>query len=287
MAMSNRLTAGACAALILAGAAPGTGHDHQDHGDRPVPGYTDTPLIPGTRWHVHDPHRPQPAIIGQTAALATPPPGDAIVLFNGNSLAAFTGQNGEPAGWALINGTMRTNGTGSISTREAFGDIQLHVEFMAPDPGEGDGQMRGNSGLFFMGRYELQVLDSANNPVYPDGQAGALYGQSPPLVNASAPPRAWQSYDVVFEVPRFAEDGALISPAYITVLHNGVLVQHRTAFQGATSHRALARYSAHEAAAPLAIQDHGQQVAFRNIWVRKLDLPPSQMVPQLAAQLSK
>ncbi len=246
-----------------------------------IPGYTDTPLVPGTDWHVHDPERPQPEIVGQTAAVTTKPPGDAIVLFDGTNLDAFVAADGGTAGWTLAQGTMRTNGSGAIRTREAFGDIQLHVEFSAPDPAEGDGQQRGNSGLFFMGRYEVQILDSADNPVYPDGQAAALYGQMPPLVNASAAPREWQSYDIVFEAPRFTGDGALLSPAFVTVFHNGVLVQHRTAFQGATAHRALPRYSAHEAAAPLLIQDHGQLVAFRNIWVRKLDLPPAQMVPQL------
>lgn len=279
IARAGKWAVAACVAagLIVAGQVYADSHGEADQA--PIHGYTDTPIIPGTPWHVHDPHRPQPAIIEGTSALTTPAPADGIVLFDGSGLDAFMADDGSAAAWTVSDGTMRTNGTGSVTTREAFGDIQLHVEFMAPNPDEGDGQSRGNSGLFFMGQYEVQILDSYQNPTYPDGQAGALYGQEPPLVNASAPAQSWQSYDIVFEAPRFAADGTVISPAFVTVLHNGVLVQNRTAFDGATAHRALAHYTAHDDALPLSIQDHGQEIALRNIWVRKLNLGGARQAP--------
>lgn len=284
MGVSGKITVGAVAICAL---AMGNQLLAEHHGEaQHVPGYTDTPLIPGTQWHVHDPRRPQPAMVENGGAVTTPAPSDAIVLFDGTGLDQWAGTENGPAHWPVVQGELRTSRAsggagGGIRTKESFGDIQLHIEFRAPDPDEGEGQRQGNSGLFFMGRYELQVLDSFENPVYPDGQAAALYGQRPPLVNASSPSREWHSYDIIFEAPHFAEDGSLTEPAYITVLHNGVLVQNRTAYQGATSHRQVAQYSAHSAEAPLAIQDHGQLVAFRNIWVRRLDLPEQQTVPQL------
>jgi hypothetical protein len=161
-------------------------------------------------------------------------------------------------------------GAGMIQTKRAFGDVQLHVEWQAPAPPAGEGQDRGNSGVFLMGQYEVQVLDSYNSATYPDGQAGAIYGQFPPLVNVSRPPGEWQSYDIVFHGPRFGSDGTLQRPATMTVLHNGVLVQDHMTLLGPTSNRVRLPYSAHPDRLPISLQDHGHKVRFRNIWVREL-----------------
>jgi hypothetical protein len=237
-----------------------------------APGYTDTPMLPGGKWHVHDPARPRPPVVtpGSVSTQDEPgkPPSDAIVLFDGTDLSAWS-SGGGPAKWTVENGYAEVNGTGEIETRAAFGDCQLHLEWCAPHPPAGDGQGRGNSGLFFMGRYEVQILDSFENLTYPDGQAAALYGQTPPLVNACRKPGRWQSYDLVFEAPRF-ENGTLVKPARITVFHNGVLVHHAQEILGATAHRAVATYSPHAPELPLKIQDHGNPVRFRNVWVRPL-----------------
>jgi hypothetical protein len=165
-------------------------------------------------------------------------------------------------------------GTGSLVTRRSFGDVQLHLEWATPTPPTGDGQERGNSGVFLMGLYELQILDSHGNDTYPDGQAAALYGQEPPLVNACRPPGAWQTYDIVFRRPRFSADGNVTAPARITVLHNGVLVQDAAAFWGRTRHAARATYEPHPDRLPLALQDHGNPMRFRNIWIRELAETP-------------
>jgi hypothetical protein len=164
---------------------------------------------------------------------------------------------------------MEVNGQGSIETRERFGDCQLHLEWAAPANVEGFGQDRGNSGVFLMGRYEVQVLDSRDNATYADGQAAALYGQTPPAVNASKAPGEWQTYDILFRAPRFAND-TLVSPALVTVIHNGVVVHHATAFHGATAHKQTGAYAAHAADGPIVLQDHGSPVRFRNIWVRRM-----------------
>lgn len=162
-----------------------------------------------------------------------------------------------------------TAGGGDIVTKGAFGDMQLHIEWRTPTEVKGQGQERGNSGILLMGRYEVQVLDSFDSPTYPDGQAGAVYGQTPPLVNASRGPGQWQSYDILWTAPRF-RDGQLQAPASVTVLHNGVLVQNNTQLLGATVHRQLARYTPHGATEPLRLQDHGDPVQYRNIWMRPL-----------------
>lgn len=162
-------------------------------------------------------------------------------------------------------------GTGEITTVRAFGDCQLHVEWASPDPPAHTGQDRGNSGVFLMGRYEVQVLDSYGNRTYPDGQAAAIYGQYPPLVNASRPPGVWQSYDIVFRRPRFDERGQLIAPARITVIHNGVLVHDAVILTGPTGHRRRPPYEAHADRLPITLQDHASPVRFRNIWVRDLE----------------
>jgi hypothetical protein len=177
---------------------------------------------------------------------------------------------GVPAKWRIADGHAEVNGTGDIETNEAFGDVQLHLGWAEPTPGQGESQGRGNSGVFVMSQYEVQILDCYENLTYPDGQTAALYGQFPPLVNACRKPGEWQSYDIVFEAPRF--DGEkLVTPARATVFHNGVCVQHAQEILGATQHRALATYAAHPAKLPLRLQDHGNPVRFRNIWVRPME----------------
>ncbi len=231
------------------------------------PGYTDTPFLPGGKWRVHDSARPYPRIV-QGTPLFTAPPKDATVLFDGKNLDSFASGNGK-AKWVVRNGYVEVNGTGDIGTRQSFGSCQLHLEWATPAKVKGKSQGRGNSGVFLMGRYELQVLDSYKNPAYSDGQAASLYGQQPPLVNASMPPGEWQSYDIFFTAPKFSL-GKLQAPARITVLHNGILVQNNVAFIGATKHRAVATYAEH-GAAPFRLQDHGNPVRYRNIWIRPTD----------------
>jgi hypothetical protein len=233
-------------------------------------GYTDTPLLPDG-YHVHDPQRQPPPVVDASgdADLLVPPPPDAIVLFDGHDASAWLGEDGQPARWAVVNGALEANGTGSIHTREDFGDCQLHLEWRTPEVVKGESQARGNSGVFLMSRYEVQVLDSYDNRTYADGQAAALYGQRAPRRNASRPPGEWQSYDITFHAPRFA-DGLLAAPARVSVRHNGVPVHDDVAFLGATVHRALAAYTAHAPQAPLMLQDHGDPVRYRNIWLRRL-----------------
>lgn len=240
------------------------------------PGYTDTPMLPGGQWHVHDSNRPHPPIVdpGPSTNLPAPVPADAIVLFDGKDLSQWSGAKGD-AGWRVQDGYMEVNGTGSIQTRRAFGDCQLHVEWCAPKEVEGESQDRGNSGVYLLSRYEVQVLDSYHNVTYADGQAAALYGQHPPLVNACRKPGEWQSYDIVFTAPRFAKDGALLSPARVTVLHNGILVHNDVAYYGPSGHKVAPHYTPHAAQAPLQLQDHGNPVRYRNIWIRELDLAPA------------
>jgi hypothetical protein len=227
----------------------------------------------GKEWGIHDETRPQPPVVdpGPAGAPARPP-ADAIVLFDGKDLAQWrTDKDGSPAQWKVVDGAMEVvKGTGYIRTDRGFGDVQLHVEWMAPAPGVGEGQARGNSGIFFMGQYEVQVLDSYQNKTYPDGQAAALYGQHPPLVNATRPPGQWNVYDIVFRAPRFDAGGKVVRPARVTVFHNGVLVQDGVTLSGPTAHKARPPYKAHEAKLPLKLQDHGDPVRFRNIWVREL-----------------
>ncbi|MBM4142214.1 MAG: DUF1080 domain-containing protein [Lentisphaerae bacterium] len=239
-------------------------------------GYEDTPLLPGGKWTVHDGRRPQPPVIdpgtASTDDKAGRPPSDATVVFDGTSLDAWeTSRDSSPARWKVEHGYMEVvPGAGDIRTREAFGDCQLHLEWAAPAAVKGDGQGRGNSGVFLMSVYEVQVLDCHRNQTYPDGTTAALYGQYPPLVNACRKPGEWQSYDILFVAPRF--DGTdLVAPAHITVIQNGVVVQHHRALQGPTYHRALSRYVPHPPRAPLNLQDHGDLVRYRNIWIRPLN----------------
>jgi hypothetical protein len=227
-------------------------------------------------WPIHSTARPQPPVVDPGPAGApVPAPTDAVVLFDGRSLdewrVADTSKTPAPAKWKVENGYMEVvAGSGSIATRRSFGDVQLHVEFATPKPPSGEGQERGNSGVFLMTMYEVQVLDSYHNTTYPDGQASAIYGQYPPLVNASRPPGEWQTYDVVFHAPRFDAGGQLQSPARITVLHNGVLVQDNVVLTGPTGHHARPPYKAHPDRLPVVLQDHGNPVRYRNIWVREL-----------------
>jgi hypothetical protein len=233
-------------------------------------GYDDTPMLPDGKWHVHDGKRPAPPVVVPAGPTTTLPPADAIVLFDGKDLSKWTGDEGKAAGWKIADGCVEiVGGQGDLYSKESFGDCQLHLEWCEPAPPKSESQGRGNSGVFFMGRYELQLLDSFENPTYPDGQCAALYGQVPPLVNACRKPGEWQSYDVVFTAPRF-EGEKLASPGYLTVIQNGVLVQDHAALIGATAHRAVAAYSPHAPAGPLRLQDHGDPLKFRNVWVRKL-----------------
>lgn len=237
-------------------------------------------------WEIHSMERPQPPVVDPGAvslpgsvsaasagSLVPAIPADAVVLFDGRDLSHWRSSNGSAARWNVENDYVETvPGTGSLVTAESFGDVQLHIEWAAPVPTTGDSQNRGNSGVFFMGgRYEVQVLDSYRNETYPDGQAGALYGQYPPLVNASRPPGEWQSYDIIFHAPRFDADGRVTRPALVTVLHNGVLVQDNVELVGPTAHNSRPPYEAHEARLPISLQDHGDPVRFRNIWLRELN----------------
>jgi hypothetical protein len=229
-------------------------------------GYTDTPMLPGLPYHVHDPARPHPAVV-TPAAQPGGAPSDAVVLFSGQDLSQWTSSR-QP--WKVENGYFEVvPNAGNLSTKEKFGDVQLHVEWAAPSAVRGTSQNRGNSGIFLQGRYEIQVLDSWENPTYADGQAGAIYGQWPPLANPVRRPGEWQSYDIVFEAPRF-EGQQLRTPAYVTVFLNGVLMHNRKEIMGPTVHRALAKYEPQPAEDSLVLQDHQQPVRYRNIWIRRL-----------------
>jgi hypothetical protein len=255
-------------AILLSLTSAMSAQDPAPQRPAPGPGYTDTPLLPGSEWRVHDAARPRPPVVEPPPPAPAPAPADAVVLFDGDDLEQWRGRGGE-AKWTVEDGAMVVNGTGDIQTAAEFGDCQLHVEWAAPADVKGSSQHRGNSGVFLMGRYEVQVLDSYDNETYADGQAGALYGQSPPRVNACRPPGAWQSFDIVFEAPRFEGD-KLVAPARVTVFHNGVLVHHAVELLGQTAHRAVAAYKPHGPRGPIRLQDHGSPVRFRNVWVREL-----------------
>lgn len=227
--------------------------------------YDDTPLLPDSEYRVHG-ERPWPEVVQPGGPAVAP--SDATVLFDGANLDAWQG-NGKDAGWKVENGYAQVNGTGDIRTRTEFGDIQLHLEFQTPSEVKGSSQGRGNSGIYFMGRYEVQILDSFENPSYPDGQCSALYGQTPPLVNACRAPGQWQTYDILFRAPRF-EGKELLQPARVTVIQNGVVTQWDQAYIGASTHRRVGTYSPHPPKGPVKIQDHGNPIRFRNIWVREL-----------------
>jgi hypothetical protein len=227
------------------------------------------------RWKVHDRNRPAPPVAtpGTPSTQERPglPPSDATVLFDGKDLSKWESAKGGPAQWRVVDGAIEVApGKGDIHTRQSFGDCQLHVEWAEPDPPKRSDQNRGNSGVYLMSKYELQVLDSYQNKTYPDGQGGAVYGQYPPLVNVSLPPGKWQTYDIIFHGPRFSADGKLVRPARMTVLENGVLVEDNVSLTGPTEYMARPPYKPHPEKMPLLLQDHDQPVRFRNIWIREL-----------------
>jgi hypothetical protein len=199
------------------------------------------------------------------------PPSDAIVLFNGQSLSRWQSADSTAAKWKVIDGYAEVvAGMGDILTRDKFGDCQLHIEWATPAAPKGEGQERGNSGVFLMGRYEVQVLDSYENKTYYHGQAGSVYKQYAPLVNASRKPGEWQTYDIIFHAPRFDEQGKVVDRARVTVVHNGVLIQNNVEIYGITYNDRPAIYIAHNPQESIRLQDHGNPVRYRNIWIRRL-----------------
>lgn len=198
-------------------------------------------------------------------------PSDAIVLFDGKDLSQWSSKNGGPAKWEVKDGVaIVTRTTGDIVSKQEFGDVQLHVEWATPAEVKGEGQGRGNSGVFLQSRYEVQVLDSYQNKTYFHGQAGGVYKQYPPLVNACRKPGEWQAYDIIFHAPAFDDSGNVTRRATMTVLHNGVLIQDNVQVQGTTTHEGDPKYTKHPPKAPIQLQDHGDPVRYRNIWVRPL-----------------
>ena len=222
-----------------------------------------TPKLPDVPYVVHDGTRPQPVKVKSAGAVSVKPPADATVLIGEKCSDHWTGN------WPIENGVM-TVAKGSINTKQGWGSCQLHLEFRVPKDRAVSGQKGGNSGVFLMGIYEVQVGESHTNQTYPDGQTGALYGQTPPRINPSTPQGEWQSFDIIFEAPTY-EDGKVVKPAVITVLHNGVLIHHARELLGPTVHKRLAQYPAkHPERAPIQLQDHGDPIQYRNIWVREL-----------------
>ena len=231
-------------------------------------GFTNTPFLPGGEFRVHQSDRPlpvrvipskAPAIIGSSA------PSDAVILFDGKNLDQFL-----PSPWLVTDGSVIA-GKGNLVTKNAYGDCQFHVSWRAPGPPQGSPSNMGNSGILFMGLYELQVYDSYSSKIYADGSAAAIYGQIPPLVNACRKPGEWQTYDVIFMAPKFDKDGKLLEAARITVLHNGVLVQNNAKIIGPMAYKNFFPYKAHAAKLPITIQGHVSPVEFRDIWMRELD----------------
>ena len=230
-----------------------------------VYGYKDTPRLPWCDWLCHDPDRPAPKRVepgpaGPPAAI----PADAIVLFDGKDAARWQ----EAKGWKVEDGSL-VAGDGMLATKASFGSAQIHVEFMGPERFDGPWYNRGNNGVMLMGLFEIQIFDSCNEKIYPDGQCAAIYGQTPPLVNVTRPPGQWQTFDIVFTAPKF--DGKrLVAPARVTVLHNGVLVQRDEEIHGETGHRIAPQYKQAVSVGPLALGGHGCPVRFRRIWLRPL-----------------
>ena len=232
-------------------------------------GYDDTPLIRDSTYCVHDPKRPAPRVVVPADAVGQAP-ADAVVLFDGSDLSGWSKVGGGDPGWKVEDGYMEVvPGTGDIQTNAHFGDVQYHLEFACPAEIKGESQGRGNSGVFLMGRYEVQVLDGYENPTYADGITASVYGEYPPLVNACRPPGQWQTYDILWTAPRF--NGVdLVSPAYATVIHNGVVVHNHVELHGPTGHCNVYPYIAHAPKGPLRLQDHGDLVRFRTIWARPI-----------------
>lgn len=233
-------------------------------------GYKDTPKLPWCGYCVHDPDRPAPPRInpGSAGKTVTPytPPSDAIVLFDGKDLSKW-----EKTDWRVVDGCIEAVGGSMLTSKESFGDCQIHIEWMTPKDFKGPWYDRGNNGVLLMGLYEIQIFDSYNEKLYPDGQAAAIYGQTPPLVNACLPPGEWQSYDIIFTAPEF-KDGKLVKPARVTMFHNGILVHFNQEIYGETGHRILPEYKQKVSKGPLVLSGHNCPVRFRNIWVRPLKL---------------
>lgn len=231
-----------------------------------VYGYKDTPLLPWCGYLVHDPDRPAPKKVSPGPVPPPAPiPADAVVLFDGSDLRAW-----ESTDWKVENGILVAAPASNLRSKESFGDIQLHLEWMAPANFQGPWYDQGNNGVLLMGLYEIQIFDSWNEKLYPDGQAAAIYGQTPPLVNATRPPGEWQTYDIVFTAPRFDGD-RLVRPARVTMFHNGLLVHLDAEVHGETGHRIVPAYTRKVSTGPLALSGHGCPVRFRNIWVRRLN----------------
>jgi len=236
-------------------------------------GYDDTPMLPDSQWRVHDSKRPQARVITpgteSSQEAAGQAPSDAVILFDGTDLSGWKGRDGD-AQWKVESGYMEVvPRTGNIETKQHFGDCQLHLEFATPTEVKGESQGRGNSGVFLMGRYEIQVLDCYENPTYADGATAGIYGQWPPLVNACRKPGEWQMYDIIWVGPKFDGD-KLVSPARVTVLHNGIAMHHDQPLNGSTGHRNVPPVAPHPPEGPLNLQDHGDLVRYRNIWYRPL-----------------
>lgn len=249
--------------------------------DKPSPiGYSDTPVIPGTKWKVHDIDRPRPDPV-KPGAKAGDPPADAIIIFNGASTEALQGKKKDakgkptaewaPCPWKIENGELLIDG-GDCWTKQEFASCQLHLEWKSEPHTKGNSQKKGNAGVFFMDLYESQIVDAYNNPTYADGMVGAVYGQTPPLVNAVRPSGEWQVYDIVFKAPKLEGD-KVVEPAYITTFVNGICVQNHTKIMGPTKHKNITDYSgSFPAKAPIRIQDHKNEppVRLRNVWIRPL-----------------
>jgi len=262
-------------------------------GGEQIEGFTNTSMLPGGKWHQHDPNRPQPTVItpGATFSQGAPAPSDAEVLFDGKDLSKWTSKNGGAANWKVQDGYMEVsppNGN-DIRTVGKWSDFQLHVEWAAPTnttDARGNtlhGQGRGNSGIMINNMYEIQVLDSYHDKTYADGQAGGIYGQTPPLVNANKPPGEWQTYDIIWNSPRWNDKGELTQKATVTVIHNGVVVQDKTEFLGGTDGigsipwKSPSAYKQHPPEVFIALQNHNANpVHYRNIWIRDLHLAERQ-----------
>jgi hypothetical protein len=230
-------------------------------------GYKDTPLQPWSGFHVHDPDRPKPRCVevGPAAEQPTPPPADALVLFAGRDLSQW-----EPTDWKLVDGCLEAVGHSHLTTKRKFGSCQLHLEWKAPEKPEGSLMNRGNNGVQLLGFCEVQIFDSSTVPIYADGQAAAVYGQTPPLVDPSRAPGQWQVYDILFTAPKF-EAGKVTQPARITMLFNGVLVHLSQEIYGTTPHGGLGSYDGVQEKGPLVLLGHNSPVRFRGIWIRPLD----------------
>lgn len=230
-----------------------------------VYGYKDTPILPWCGFHVHDPDRPAPTRVDPgPAGTPSPAPADAVVLFQGGDLSRW-----EPTDWKVIDGEIEAGATGVLQSRERFGDCQIHLEWKPPAGFRGPWYDQGNNGVLLMGLYEIQIFDSWTERLYPDGQAAAIYGQTPPRVNVCRPPGHWQSFDIVFTAPRFEAD-RVVRPARVTMFHNGVLVHLEEEIRGETGHRILPAYTRKRSEGPLSFSGHGCPVRFRNVWVRRL-----------------